>query len=505
MENFREMQSYIGFCDEDQTLLRAFWPLVAPHVGEITDHFYARILAHPQAAAILQDEDQVERLKCTLQEWLAGLLQGPWDEPYYRHRQRIGHAHVRVGLPARYMFTAMSVVRDDLCHLASEARHGDELEALCTAIRRVTEIDLATITSTYMEAREARQLADINELIVSFMPVTVLLVDEHGRVVMGTRSAEHLLEQRELEGQNYAELLPVGLVEAADLTAQVNRALETQREITLVRVDAILEGKARNFRINLVPLEHPAARLLLHVEELTDTVETETRMQRSEALAHLGAMSASVAHELRNPLAGISAAIQILRRSLPEADRRRAVLERIEDQIQRLNLLVSDLLDFARPGTARMADIALDDVVRGVLTLVIDDHPGVDVRLVGEGRAHADPNLVHQIVLNLVQNALQAVGEKGSVRIAVERGRVVVADSGPGVPVEAREKVFTPFFTTRTRGTGLGLAVCRRAARTMNAEVELLEDGPLAGAAFALLLPMGPEDPRWSGPGAAVG
>ncbi len=486
MHVFDEMKAYVGFDEADGELLAAFWPVVEPYVDDVVGHFYECIDQFPDARAVLADTAQVDRLRRTLKVWVRELLEGPYDQDYYERRQRIGRRHVEVGLPPRFMFTSMSVMRSDLCAIATE--QVPAATGLRQAIRRITELDLAIMTGTFIERREERQFTTLQQLLVSHIPVTVILADEEGVVTAATGAHRRLFGDRDVLGRAYTQALPSELVEEAHLVETVRRAITSGSEISILRVDVRMEHRDRSFRLDVVPLDHPNARVLLHVEELTEAVETEARMQRSEALAQLGALSAAVAHELRNPLAGISGAIQVISRSLDEQDRRRAVMVKVEEQIRRLNTLVTELLAFARPGMARMVDVDLRSVVSAVLELLRAEHPDVELVSLGSGLGRGDPNMVHQIVLNLAQNAIQAMDGEGQVLIRIDGSSLVVADSGPGVPPELRPDVFKPFFTTRTRGTGLGLAVCRRAADAMSASIDLLDQGPLPGAAFQLTL-----------------
>ncbi len=490
MHPFDEMKSWVGFDEADEARLRSLWPVVEPQLDRLADLFYARILAHPGAAVVLQDDAQVQRLKRTLSQWATELVCGPWDQAYYERRERIGRVHVQVGLHSRYMFTAMNVYRVSLCELPHGAFPEPEARLICRSVEKIADMDLAIMTGTFVESREAQQVDTLQELLVSHMPVTVLLLDEEGRVSAATRPATRLFGDVPVVGLNWREAFPAALVEAADLEGLMARALDSGREIAVTRVDVRIEGEDRNFHLSIVPLDHPRARVLLHMEELTDTIRTEGRLARSESLAQLGALSAAVAHELRNPLAGISGAIQVIAASLPDSDRRKPVMQKVEGQVRRLNDLVTDLLDFARPTAARMVPVSLEEAARSVAELVRRDHPGIAIATVGTGTAKADPNLVQQVLLNLVLNAVQAMAEteNGRVEIRVTDGCVRVSDSGPGVPPENVEKVFTPFFTTRTRGTGLGLAICRKAVTAMGGKLEL-GSGPLAGATFVIDLP----------------
>lgn len=486
MHPFDEMKSWLAFGPDDERRLREVWRIVEPRLGEVTDRFYDRVLAHPGAARVLVDEAQVERLRVTLRIWCRELLTGPWDLAYFERRERIGRRHVEVGLEARYMYMAMNVARDTICAMI----HGPDepLNEHCRSLSRVCDMDLAIMTGTYLERREARQARTIQELIVSHLPVTVLLLAPDGRVTAATGPAATLMDDLELVGLPYRKALPAALVASADLERVVEHALATRREVTLARVDAQLDGRERNFRVTVVPLDHSEASILLHVEELTEAITTEARLVRSESLAQLGALSAAVAHELRNPLAGISGALQVIGASLPADDRRKPVMEKVEAQVRRLNSLVTDLLDFARPPAPKFASVDLHDIARITADLVQRDHPGVTIQIRGAGRAQADGNLLQQIALNLLLNAAQAVDGQGAVEVDVADGRLRVCDDGPGIPSDTAEKIFQPFFTTRTRGTGLGLPICRKLAQAMGGKIALGR-GTLKGACFEVELP----------------
>lgn len=484
-----EMKAWVGFGATDAARLKRLWPLVEPRLGDLTDRFYERALSFPGAAKVFRDAAQVERLRVTLRQWAKELLLGPHDEAYFHRRERIGKVHVEVGLEARYMFVAMNVVRDQLCEIAHGM--GEASGPTCQSIGRICDIDLAIMTGTYVERREAMELRSLQELIVSHMPVTVLVLDAEGNVAAATRPSARLFGEVEILGRPWHAALPQQLVENGELHAAMQRALRTGHDITIPRVDTRIEGKERHFRVSFVPLDHAQARALVHVEELTEAIATEARLIRAESLAHLGALSAAVAHELRNPLAGISGAIQVISRSMPADDRRKPIMEKVELQVRRLDDLVTDLLDFARPVAPKFSRVELTEAMRSVADVVIREHPSLKLRLLGTGRAFADANMLQQILLNLVLNAAQATGGEGEVVVEMAEGAIVVNDNGPGIPEVNFEKVFQPFFTTRSRGTGLGLAICRKLAGAMNGDIALVR-GRLKGAAFRVELPVPP-------------
>lgn len=220
----------------------------------------------------------------------------------------------------------------------------------------------------------------------------------------------------------------------------------------------------------------------------TPAVEAERRVTDAVLYAQLGALSAAVANELRNPLTGISGAISAIARSLEHDDERRAVMMEVANQVRRLDDLVRDLLDFAQPTATSMTALRLDEVALEVVERHRVAHAAAHIATEGEGSAWADRVLVRQILHNLLTNALHATDGEGEILVQVWPGVVLVSDSGPGIPAAHAEEIFAPFFTTRTRGTGLGLAICRKAALAMGGQIAL-STGPLQGAAFRLELP----------------
>lgn len=473
---WEEMKSYVGFCEErDRALLQAVRAPVAAEVEHLTDNFYAAVLRFPGARAVLTNDAQVERLKKSMAQFIADMLTGPWDEAYHQRRRRIGQVHVRVGLPDRYVFTAMNLMRRDICDVVRRHYGGEADKAwdTCHAISRITDLELAVINSAYMEAHEQAQLRSLQDLIVQNLPMTVLCLDETGRVTSATRPSSRLFGGLAEVGLHYETFLPSDLIEAADLPTAVGRALATGREISIPRVSLGQGSGRRHFRIVLVPLEHELARLLIHVEELTDVVHAETRVQQAEALARIGSLAAHMAHEIRNPLAAISATLQVIVGTLPPDDRRKPILGKVQGQVHRLDRLVTDLLGYARPARptlreARVETLARDGIAQSGVParLEIDDAGGV---------ALVDPEHVSQIMVNLLQNARDAAGPDGTVIVRAGPGpQLDILDDGPGIPTDIAGQLFEPFVTSKTRGTGLGLAISRKLAQAMDGCLDLV-------------------------------
>lgn len=147
-----EMKRYVGFGEADERHLRALAPRLAPHFVEIIDEFYRVITRHPGAAAVLENEKQIERLKGTLRTWLARFFAGPWDAPYYEQRARIGRRHVEINLGQHYMMTAMNVIRRQVVELiltGPSALHERREEV--AAVEKLFDLELAIMLHTYRE------------------------------------------------------------------------------------------------------------------------------------------------------------------------------------------------------------------------------------------------------------------------------------------------------------------------------------------------------------------
>lgn len=241
----------------------------------------------------------------------------------------------------------------------------------------------------------------------------------------------------------------------------------------------------------------------LVARDVSAQARLDRQLVRSEKLALVGSLAAGLAHEIGTPLNVISATAEYL---LPDAqDEGRARLKEIVAETERISRLVRELLSFARGGSSGRTDVALPGALERVLSLlrITLDRKRVRVEVdvpAALPAVHADPDGLHQVLLNLIVNASQAVAEGGRVGVAarvveVDGDRMValeVHDDGPGVPPALRERILDPFFTTRAEGTGLGLAVCARIVSDHGGDLRVGE-GPLGGASFVVQLPAAEE------------
>ena len=232
--------------------------------------------------------------------------------------------------------------------------------------------------------------------------------------------------------------------------------------------------------------------------DITARKLAEERLAQQAALARVGQMAAVVAHEVRNPLAGVKGAIQILMSRRPPGDGELPVMRDIVARIDALSELINDLMVFARPRPPRLSVVELHAIVTDAITIVRRDPAAAGVEFVIEGEdasVTADGELVRATLLNLVLNAVQAMAGRGRVVITTrrdgEQAVLQVRDTGPGIPAEIREQVFEPFFTTKARGGGLGLPIARRTAELHGGSLAL-DCPPAGGTIVTLTLPVRP-------------
>lgn len=214
-------------------------------------------------------------------------------------------------------------------------------------------------------------------------------------------------------------------------------------------------------------------------------------VEQARHLASLGQMSAVLAHEIRNPLASLKGNAQLLAGSLPEGERPRAKADRVVDEAVRLEHLTNDLLAFARSGEIKVADADPAALLRAAATAVGDARIRVDAAAAPRSWP-LDADRMHQVLVNLLENAAEM--SDGPIEAIVGRGgaglRFTVRDHGPGLPAADLERLFEPFFSRRIRGTGLGLAVCKRLVELHGGTI-VAANAAGGGAEFRIDLPRG--------------
>jgi PAS domain S-box-containing protein len=334
--------------------------------------------------------------------------------------------------------------------------------------------------------------------------VAILVLDPEGRVsLINQRGCEILgLEAREVLGRSWVD----SFVSERDqertregLGQLIRGELAPDRRRTLENFIRTSSGEERLVAWRRTVLRDARGNVRATVssgEDITERRSAERRLRAQESLAKVGQLAAIVAHEVRNPLAGIRGAIQILSKRIPEGEDRR-IMGRIVESVDALNALTEDLLVYARPHTPGLASIRLESILGGARRFLGGHAPlaAVSVEITGpDVTLEADEEMLQDVFLNLFLNAGQAMKGEGTIRVAVRVGtgtvQVDVEDDGPGIPSDARERLFEPFFTTRHRGTGLGLPIVQRDVEAHGGEVTIIcpDEG---GTRVTVSLPLG--------------
>jgi two-component system sensor kinase FixL len=329
----------------------------------------------------------------------------------------------------------------------------------------------------------------------------IIVIDSLGRIEAINPAAERLFgyAEPELLGRNVSILMPSPYHEEHDaylaryLREGAARIIGIGREVTGLRRDGSTFPAHLSVGEMIVDGQRKFTGIL---RDLTARVRLEEQLREQTALARLGEMAALIAHEIKNPLAGIRGAIQIIGRRLPQEDQDARIVTEIVNRIDSLSGLMKDLLLFARPPQPRMAPTEVARLVAATADLLSSDPTLQNVRVDVEGSAPpimADADLLTIVFHNLLVNGAQAMRGEGRIRVTVRPAglscQVSIVDTGPGIPPDLREKIFMPFFTTKSRGSGLGLPTAKRLVEAHNGQI-VIDCPPAGGTAITLSLPV---------------
>lgn len=268
-------------------------------------------------------------------------------------------------------------------------------------------------------------------------------------------------------------------------------------EVTEGNLNVAVSFAKRNDEIG--DLGHNFNHMLQQLRESREEIELlhRTQMSRAEHLATLGELAAGLAHEIRNPLAGIAGVIEIIGRDLPSTSPARAVVKDVRQEISQINRILTDLLETARPHPPRFCRSNLNTTVEHAVMLARQQVLSRPIRIELEKATDLpdvehDSDQIHQVLLNLLLNATQAIESAGTIHVAItskdDHASVVVTDTGRGIAPQQLAHIFRPFYTTKGNGTGLGLSLARRITEEHQGRIEV--SSVLGkGSRFEVMLP----------------
>ena len=218
---------------------------------------------------------------------------------------------------------------------------------------------------------------------------------------------------------------------------------------------------------------------VINFQDLTELRRLEQASRHADRLVTVGQLAAGIAHEIRNPLASISGSIELLKSGPQASEEDQALMAIVHREVQRLNVLIGDLLDYANPRPRQAVDFDLGALVEETLRVARGDQAFAAVEVIADVdkplRIHADPAKLRQVVWNLLRNAAQAGGTQVRITARDDAGgaTITIADDGAGIPPERVAHIFDPFFTTKSKGTGLGLATCHAVITEHGGRIEV--------------------------------
>ncbi len=325
----------------------------------------------------------------------------------------------------------------------------------------------------------------------------LLLLEMDGRIIRMNEAA------RELGGLSYEGAIhhPLAVLGDGQPWRAVRALLAEVAESDQRASAQAHRDDGRNWDVSISPVVGPDRDrwAVVVILDISDTVRLQERLRRSETMSAMGALVAGVAHEVRNPLFGITATLDAFESKFKRRTEYRRYLDVLRERVGRLNELMRQLLDYGKPPRLDLAEACPREVVAAAVAACapLAEQTGVEVAQAAEPdlpRLMADRGRVVQIFQNLLENAIQHSPAGGRVLIrAVTAGegvvRFVVEDSGPGFRAEDLDRLFEPFFTRRRGGTGLGLSIVQRIAEQHGGEVAAA-NRPGGGAVMTVTLPV---------------
>ena len=337
----------------------------------------------------------------------------------------------------------------------------------------------------------------LSERITGKMPSGLILVDREGKIVGHNPASERIFDGTLARSSRLRDLVR----ESEALQYLLDRCLNSGEVFTRVEFNAPIRPDVdKRIGINLSPITDSNGAVegaICLLSDLTEIVELHNRIKLKENFAALGEMSAGIAHEFKNSIATIVGYAEM---STAETDIHtlQNYAREIHKESQALSNMVTDFLNFARPVLTSIVEVDLAELLENAIADVKNLRPGnYDVRFAASGNAvvPCDATLMRQAFLNLLINAVEALEGKGTIFVSIDPAkdgrhvRISVEDTGRGIPSHILPKIFFPFFTTKTHGTGLGLSLVQKIVLAHNGRIEV-QSTEQKGTRFIVTLPV---------------
>ena len=354
---------------------------------------------------------------------------------------------------------------------------GDEIGSLAESFNLIISKWKSTIEKVLEISGEAASLEEVTEHAEKFfdnVPAAIITIDNTGKITTFNSTASVITGisynetiNKNLNDNVFKNILPItkllfdGLNNGVVYAKHMVRITNSSSLKTAVLVNTSIQKDSRGNIIGVIGIFRSAEELM----------KMEQSVSRAKNLASLGILSAGMAHEIRNPLTSIKGYAQYIKSELGENSELTDDILVIENEVDRLNGILTNFLEFARPEKPNLKSEDANDVINRVVLLVKRDMLPDNIKIVLElsevSRILIDENQIERVIINLILNSIQAMPNGGTIKLLTEKSKdnyvnIIVEDNGNGIPPENYEKIFEPFFTTKNKGTGLGLAICSR-------------------------------------------
>jgi two-component system sensor histidine kinase HydH len=325
----------------------------------------------------------------------------------------------------------------------------------------------------------------------------LITVDTGGIIVSTNRAGSLILgfDPAQVRGQPLEKVIPSQFLD-------IHGVLRQEKSILEKEVDIPKGERGVPLSLSVTPLRGPGGRnigAVIIFRDLREIRELQEEVRRSERLASLGTLASGVAHEIRNPLSSIKGFAQYFQEKFQEGSEDKSFAAVMIQEVDRLNRVITQLLDLARPRELWLHPYPLSRMLEHPLKLIQPDLEKKGIRIVlgpmREDMVQVDPDQITQALLNLFLNAMESMSAGGDLRVKTvlneEKGGVEIwiSDTGPGIAREELSRIFDPFFSTKKKGTGLGLAITAKIIEAHRGEISV-ESERGKGATFKIFLPV---------------
>jgi two-component system sensor histidine kinase HydH len=384
---------------------------------------------------------------------------------------------------------------------SADVQHAFIMAAIILVLGSGALFFIFVIQNYYLVDKALRQTKDYTREVVANMANGLISLDPKGKIVSFNLLALELLDLAESEAQGM-DLRKLIDFESTGIQRTLTDCIPVLEHEILHQKKS---GKMIPLALSATPIkdgQDGCEGSVLVLRDLTEIKLLQEKVKRSEKLAAIGELAASVAHEIRNPLSSIRGFAQFLCHALKDRPQEKEYAETMVIEVDRINRVVTDLLTFARPMQAELSPTDITDLIEHAVRLVqaeaLSRNVTIQMNVSNLTKLPLDQSRISQALLNLLLNAMQAVDSKGHVEIGAvlnaseSRLHLWVEDDGPGIARDKIERIFEPFYTTREKGTGLGLAIVYKIVENHNGEIKVTS--PLAGMAqgcrFSIFIPI---------------